>query len=420
MATFKATYKDIRGRDRSLRIQASDATSAKRILRRRGFTPTGIERDIQSVSSTSKRNGAQKKEGNSILSAPVLERRPSISEKAIFANKLAALVDAGVPIVRGIDLMSEQQKGSLFRRALKCVSDDVREGSTLANAMRRWPKVFDRLTIPMVEAGEAGGVLDETLRRLAKLLEDNAKLQNQLRGAMIYPIAVFSIAILVFLGMTIFIVPIFAELYSTLKAELPWFTQFMVDFSELLRSPFSLVFIIIIFALIWLFGLFYSTPSGRRIVDRFLLKLPLFGDLVLKSSTAQFCRTFSALTKAGVPILSSLEIVKDTTSNTIISDAILRSKNNVMAGIPLSDALQQQKVLPSMALSMLAIGEETGEVDKMLSKVGDFYEDEVATLVKGLTALLEPIMIIIVGGIVAAILISLYLPMFSIYDQIRA
>lgn len=420
MATFKAIYKDTRGRERSLSVQASDATSAKRILRRRGIAPTRIERVAQSTGIAKKGKSGKQKDGSSPLSTPLLERRPSISEKAVFANKLAALVDAGVPIVRGIDLMAEQQKGSLFRRALERVSDDVREGSTLANAMRRWPKVFDRLTVPMVDAGETGGVLDETLRRLAKLLEDNAKLQNQLRGAMIYPIAVFVIAILVFLGMTIFIVPIFAELYTSLKAELPWFTQFMVDFSELLRSPFSIVLIIFIVAAVWLFGLFYSTPSGRRIIDRFLLKLPLFGDLVLKSSTAQFCRTFSALTKAGVPILSSLEVVKDTTSNTIISDAILKSRDDVMAGVPLSDALQQQKVLPSMAISMLAIGEETGEVDKMLSKVGDFYEDEVATLVKGLTALLEPIMIILVGGIVAAILISLYLPMFSIYDQIQA
>lgn len=420
MATYKATYKDSRGNSRIIKLQASDASEAKRTLRRRGIAATQVDREVQISGNSSTGRKAKQSESSGILSTPMLERPPSVREKAVFANKLATLVDAGVPIVRGIDLMASQQKGSLFRRALQSVRDNVSEGLTLAGAMRRWPKVFDRITVPMVEAGEAGGVLDETLRRLAKLLEDNAKVRDQLRGAMIYPVAVFIIAILVFLGMTIFIVPIFADLYASLKAELPWFTQVMVDVSELLRSPFSLIVIVVLVVAIWIFGLFYRTPSGRRIVDRFLLKLPLFGDLVLKSSTAQFCRTFSALTKAGVPILSSLEIVKDTTSNSIISDAILRSKDDVVSGIPLSDALLRQGVLPTMALSMLAIGEETGEVDKMLSKVGDFYESEVETLVKGLTGLLEPIMIIMVGGIVGAILIALYLPMFSIFDQIRA
>jgi type IV pilus assembly protein PilC len=419
MATFKATYKDARGRNRSLKIQAPDATTARRTLRRRGISTSLIERERQTTASGGTPWNAKQDGNQGILSTPLLERPPSISEKAVFANKLAALVDAGVPIVRGIDLMADQQKGSMFRRALQGVSDAVSQGQTLGASMRRWPKVFDRLTIPMVEAGEAGGVLDETLRRLAKLLEDRAKLENQLRGAMIYPIAVLIIAILVFLGMTMFIVPVFADIYTELGAELPWFSQVMVDFSALLRSPFSLVLVIFLVAAGWLFGMFYATPKGRRVVDRLILKLPLFGDLVLKSSTAQFCRTFSALTIAGVPILLSLEIVKDTTSNSIVSDAIKESRDDVLQGVPLSSALQRKNILPSMAIAMLSIGEETGEVDKMLSKVGDFYEDEVATLVKGLTALLEPLMIIVVGVIVGTILVALYLPMFSIFDQIK-
>jgi type IV pilus assembly protein PilC len=416
MASFTATFKDARGKSRTLEVQATDAATAKRNLRRRGIVPTQIVRNDQGGTTSPK--GQKRQQAPSGLTR-LLERGPGITEKAVFANKLAALVDAGVPIVRSIDLMATQQKLPLFRRALNGVSLDVSQGMSLATALRRWPKVFDRLSIAMVEAGEAGGVLDETLRRLAKLLEDNSKLQNQIKGAMGYPVAVLTIAILVFLGMTIFLIPTFADIFESLGAELPWFTQMMVDLSSLLRSPFSVVLVGILVAGGWLFRAYYATPAGRRAVDGLILKIPLFGDLVLKSSTAQFCRTFSSLTKAGVPILMSLEIVKETTTNSIISDAISSSREDVLQGIPLSTALNRKKVFPSMALGMLAIGEETGEMDAMLSKVGDFYEDEVASTVKAITSMLEPMMIVVVGGIVGSILLAMYLPMFSVFDQIK-
>jgi type IV pilus assembly protein PilC len=416
MASFTATFKDARGKSRTLEVQATDAATAKRNLRRRGIVPTQIVRNDQGGTTSPK--GQKRQQAPSGLTR-LLERGPGITEKAVFANKLAALVDAGVPIVRSIDLMATQQKLPLFRRALNGVSLDVSQGMSLATALRRWPKVFDRLSVAMVEAGEAGGVLDETLRRLAKLLEDNSKLQNQIKGAMGYPVAVLTIAILVFLGMTIFLIPTFADIFESLGAELPWFTQMMVDLSSLLRSPFSVVLVGILVAGGWLFRAYYATPAGRRAVDGLILKSPLVGDLVLKSSTAQFCRTFSSLTKAGVPILMSLEIVKETTTNSIISDAISSSREDVLQGIPLSTALNRKKVFPSMALGMLAIGEETGEMDAMLSKVGDFYEDEVASTVKAITSMLEPMMIVVVGGIVGSILLAMYLPMFSVFDQIK-
>jgi type IV pilus assembly protein PilC len=419
MVIFKATYKDPRGRDRSLRLDAVDATSARRNLRRRGISPTQLIREDQ----TSAGHGSTDKKKNDIHPlgqwSRLLERSPGILEKALFANKLAALVDAGVPIVRSIDLMASQQKLPIFRRALLAVSQDVNQGMGLATALRRWPKVFDRLSIAMVEAGEAGGVLDETLRRLAKLLEDNAKMHNQIKGAMGYPVAVLTIAVLVFLGMTIFLIPTFAGIFEDLGAELPWFTQMMVDLSGLLCSPFSVVLFTILVGGLWLLRSYYATPQGRRTIDALILKLPLFGDLVQKSSTAQFCRTFSSLSKAGVPILMSLEIVKETTSNSIISDAISSSRDDIIQGIPLSIALDRKNVFPSMAMGMLAIGEETGEMDAMLSKVGDFYEDEVAASVKALTSMLEPAMIVVVGGIVGSILLAMYLPMFAVFDQIK-
>jgi type IV pilus assembly protein PilC len=299
------------------------------------------------------------------------------------------------------------------------VSTDVNQGGSLGAALRRWPKVFDNLTIAMVEAGEAGGVLDESLRRLAKLLEGNAKLQNQIKGAMGYPVAVLVIAVLVFLGMTIFLIPTFAGIFEDLGAELPLFTQLMVDLSKLLRSSFSLLLVMALVVGAWLFSRYYATSDGRRRVDGLLLQLPLFGDLIQKTATAKFCRTFSSLTRAGVPILLSLEIVQETAGNAVIAEAIVGSRQDVQEGIPLSVALGRKQVFPELALSMLAIGEETGQMDTMLSKVADFYEDEVEAAVKALTSMLEPAMIVIVGGIVGSILLAMYLPMFSIFDQIK-
>jgi type IV pilus assembly protein PilC len=328
-------------------------------------------------------------------------------------------VDAGVPIVRGLTLMAQQQKMPLFKRALQAITEEVSQGEGIGTSMRRWPKVFDKLMIAMIEAGEAGGVLDETLKRLATLLEGNAKLQNQIKGAMGYPIAVLSLAVIIFLAMTIFLIPTFEGIFDSLGADLPAFTQAMVDLSELLRSPFSFFLVLAIIGGVVLFSRFYATPVGKRRVDGIILKLPLFGDLLRKTATAQFCRTFSSLTRAGVPILMSLEIVHEIAGNAIISDAILNSRLDIQEGIPLSLALQRKDVFPELAMSMLSIGEETGQMDAMLSKVADFYEDEVEAAVKIMTAMLEPAMIVICGGIVASILVAMYLPMFSVFEKIR-
>ena len=415
MASFIATYSGATGQPKSLTIKAADLTEARRQLRRRGIRATELKPAEQDSSSGDDNDASGLR---SIDLNKLFEQPPGVKEKAVFASKLAALVDAGVPIVRSLDLMATQQKLPMFKRALTKVSLDVNEGIALGTAIRQWPKVFDDLSIAMVEAGEAGGVLDEALKRLAKLLEDNAKLQNQIKGAMGYPVAVLVVAILVFLGMTIFLIPTFAGIFEDLGAELPAFTQLLVDLSKLLRSIVALYAVGAIFLGIYLFSRYYATYNGRRTIDRLILKLPLFGDLILMTATAQFCRIFSSLTRAGVPILMSMEISSQTAGNTIIADAILGSRSLVQEGVLLSTALIRQKVLPDMALNMLAIGEETGEMDKMLSKVADFYEDEVGAMVKALTSALEPAMIVVVGGIVGSILLAMYLPMFTIFDQI--
>ena len=424
MAIFSATYQSASGQSRTITIRAKDPQTARRQLRRRGIMATALhaENKKPNQSTTKDPSTAQEVKANGWLSMDLgeaFQKPPGVKEKAVWASKLAALVDAGVPIVRSLDLMATQQKLPMFKKAITAVGLEVNQGTAMGAAMRQWPKVFDQLTVAMVEAGEAGGVLDESLKRLAKLLEDNARLQNQIKGALGYPVAVLVIAILVFLGMTIFLIPTFAGIFEDLGAELPLFTQLMVDLSELLRSSVALVFAGALLVMVWMFSRYYATHKGRRVVDRFMLKLPLFGDLIMKTATAQFCRIFSSLTRAGVPILMSLEISSETAGNSIISDAILDSRSLVQEGVLLSTALTRQKVLPDMALSMLSIGEETGEMDQMLSKVADFYEDEVSATVKALTSMLEPAMIVVVGGIVGSILLAMYLPMFTVFDQIQ-
>jgi type IV pilus assembly protein PilC len=416
MTAFLVTYTTRSGRKREITLEADSPAMARRLLRQRGILGNTLVRRQEAVAPRGESNDNA---SSGWLRGLGLEAGISVRDKALFASKLSALIDAGVPILRSLDLMRTQERSSKLRRALKGMAQNVNQGDSLGNSMRGWPEVFDNLSIAMVDAGEAGGVLDESLQQLAKLLEDNAKLQNQIRGALGYPVTVLVIAVAVFLGMTIFLIPVFADIFDQLGAELPLFTQMMLNLSKLLRSAFSLILVGIIMVGIFLLSRYYATSPGRRQVDGILLKLPLFGELLQKSATAQFCRTLSSLSRAGVPILMSLDIVRETTNNSIIGDAINASKNDVSEGIPLSAALAMKKVFPDMAVSMLAIGEETGEMDAMLSKVADFYEDEVAAMVKVMTSMLEPMMIVIVGLIVGSVLLAMYLPMFSVFENIR-
>lgn len=416
MTAFVVTYTTRSGRKREITLEAPNPATARRMLRQRGILGNTLVRRQDAVAPQA---AASSSEPVGVLQWLNLEPGITVRDKALFANKLSALIDAGVPILRSLNLMRTQERSKKLRLALRGMAQDVNQGDSLGNSMRRWPQAFDNLSIAMVEAGEAGGVLDETLRHLAKLLEDNAKLQNQIRGALGYPVTVLVIAIGVFLGMTIFLIPVFASIFDQLGTELPLFTQMMLNLSKLLRSSFSLILVGLAMVGVFLFSRYYATPVGRRQVDRLILRLPLFGELLQKSATAQFCRTLSSLSRAGVPILMSLDIVRETTNNSIIGDAIEASKNDVSEGIPLSAALAMKNVFPDMAVSMLAIGEETGGMDAMLSKVADFYEDEVAAVVKVMTSMLEPLMIVIVGIIVGSVLLAMYLPMFTVFENIR-
>jgi type IV pilus assembly protein PilC len=304
-----------------------------------------------------------------------------------------------------------------MKQALLDISADVQQGVNLSEAMRKHPVCFDNLYTSMIEAGEVGGVLDEVLNRLAKLLEDMARLQNQIKSAMAYPAIVMVLAVAIFIGMAVFLIPIFAGIFKELGTELPAFTQFMLDVSDFLRSPRLIVLIVLVPLIGFAYKKYYSTRVGRETIDRLSLKMPLFGDLIQKTATARFCRTFGALTRSGVPILTSLEIVRDTAGNQIVANAVDEARREIQTGGMISLALQKEKVFPLMAIQMISIGEETGEIDQMLMKVADFYEDEVEQAVKALTSIMEPIMIVVLGGMVASILLAMYLPMFKVFEK---
>ena len=341
----------------------------------------------------------------------------TVKDKAIFSRQFAAMVNAGVALVRALGVLTEQNTNPKLKKALTSISADVNEGISLAEAMRKHPQCFDNLYTAMVEAGEVGGVLDEVLNRIAKLLEDAARLQNQVKSAMSYPVAVGSLAIIIFIGMTTFLLPVFAQIFADIGMELPAFTQFMLGISKFLRTPayvFSLIGALI--ALTFVYRQWYKTPPGRLTMDKFFLKAPIFGDIVEKTAVARFCRTFGTLTRSGVPILTSMEIVRDTAGNQVIANAIEASRKEIQTGGMISIALQREKVFPILAIQMISIGEETGEIDKMLMKVADFYEDEVEQAVKALTSVLEPLMMIVIAVMVGAILLSMYLPMFKVFD----
>lgn len=406
MPTFVAHVQDTQGNARKQKIVADSIRDARTTLREQGYFIQDLK-EAQGLSLN-----LDLKDIQTALSTI------SVKDKAIFSRQFAALVNAGVGVVRGLGVLSEQSTNPKLKRALMSISADVQQGISLSDAMRKHPECFDNLYTSMIQAGEVGGVLDEVLNRLSKLLEDMARLQNQIKSALTYPVVVGLLAILIFLSMTVFLIPIFAGIFQELGAELPPFTQFMLSLSEFIRSPRVLILIVLVPLVVFAFLQYYKTRVGRETVDRFMLKMPLFGDLIQKSATARFCRTFGALTRSGVPILTSLEIVRDTAGNQVIANAVDQSRREIQTGGMISLALQKEQVFPPMAIQMISIGEETGEIDKMLMKVADFYEDEVEQAVKALTSIIEPIMIIFLGGMVGSILLAMYLPMFKVFDQL--
>lgn len=329
-----------------------------------------------------------------------------------FSRQLAAMLQAGMPIVAALTALEEQQDNPHFKTVITQVRANIENGYSLSEALRPFPSIFDDLYVNMVRGGETGGQLAETIGRLAGFLEASAKLKRKVKSAMTYPTIVFSIAILIAILMILFIVPVFADMFTDFGAQLPGPTQFLINLSNGMRRGGPILLPVIIVGVI-VFKKWKATPSGAMTMDRMFLRMPVFGELITKVAAARFARTFAQLIHSGVPILTALEIVSGATGNKVVEAVILEARTHVERGDPLSVAMSGQTVFPKLVIRMMAAGEKTGKVDEMMDSIADFYDDEVETMLSGLTSLIEPFLMVFLGVIVGGILIGMFLPIFK-------
>lgn len=351
---------------------------------------------------------------------PLLPKLPSgISAKiiAIFTRQFSVMLDAGLPLVQCLEILAEAQENRTFKEIIEKVQSDVESGSSLADAMGKHPKAFDNLFVNMIAAGEAGGILDVILRRLSTYIEKSVKLKSQVKAALIYPTAVISIAVIVVWIIMWKVIPTFAQLFSGLGASLPLPTRIVIAASNFI-AQYSWLMLIALIALIFLLRQYYKTETGRRVIDGLMLKIPVIGMLLRKIAIARFCRTLATLTSSGVPILDGLEITAKTSGNAIVEDAIMVVRKAVEEGRTISEPLAETKVFPNMVTQMINVGEQTGQLDQMLSKIADFYEDEVDTAVAGMMKLIEPLLISVLGAVIGFIVMAMYLPMYEMIKYI--
>lgn len=337
----------------------------------------------------------------------------------VFTRQLSTMIDAGLPLVRSLDVLQAQQKNNQFKNSITNIKETVESGSTFGDSLEKHPKIFSHLFVSLVRAGEAGGVLDIVLKRLADYLEKMESIKRKIKGAMVYPVIVIGTAVVVLGIVLIFVVPVFAEMFKDLGTSLPSLTQVIVNISNFMRN--NVIFIIIALVVLW-FAILISykrSEKVRKIYDAFLLKIWLIGDLIKKTAIARFCRTLSTLTTGGIPILEGLQITAQASGNKVIEEAILRARHEISQGQTLADPLKKEpKIFPPMVVQMISVGEQTGALDDMLNKIADFYEDEVDVAVSALMSALEPLMIVFLGGTVGIIVVSMYLPMFKLVSTL--
>jgi type IV pilus assembly protein PilC len=336
---------------------------------------------------------------------------------AIFTRQFSVMIDAGLPLVQCLEILGTQEEDANFSATILQTRADVENGQSLADAMRKHPRTFDALFTNMVAAGEAGGILDTILKRLATYIEKAVKLKSQVKSAMVYPVAVMVIAGLV-VGVILWkVIPTFAAMFASLGAELPFPTRFVIGLSNGLVR-YGWIGFIVLGALGWAFKSYYGTEKGRRVVDGIILRVPVLGAIMRKIAVARFCRTLSTLISSGVPILDGLDITARTSGNAVVEDAILATRKSIEGGDTISAPLKETAVFPPMVVQMIGVGEATGALDTMLSKIADFYEEEVDTAVAGMLTLLEPIMIAFLGVVVGGIVIAMYLPIFDLISKL--
>lgn len=343
----------------------------------------------------------------------IFGKKVSTKELVIFTRQFATMIDSGLPLVQCLDILSSQQENPTFKDVLLKVKESVESGSTFADALAKHPKVFDQLFVSLVAAGEVGGILDTILNRLASYTEKAMKLKKQIKGAMVYPATVMSVAVVVVGVILIFVIPTFAKMFADFGSDLPGPTKVVIALSNFIKK-YIIVIIAGIAALIFAVKKYYATKNGRKTLDKLALRAPIVGPLIKKVSVAKFTRTLGTLVSSGVPILDGLDIVARTAGNVVVEEAIMKVRQSISEGKTIAEPLAQSGVFPPMVVQMISVGEATGAMDSMLSKIADFYDDEVDNAVSAMTAMLEPMLMVFLGVVVGGLVIAMYLPIFKI------
>ena len=403
MQIYKWQGTDRQGKKTKGEMEAPSESVVTLNLRRQGFNNLKIRKKPKDIE----------------INLPFLKARVPEKDIVVFTRQFATMINAGLPIIQCLEIQSTQQENKEFRKVLTAAKEDVEKGETLADGLRRHPTVFDSLYCNMVEAGETGGALDIILGRLAFFMEKNMKLKKKVKGALVYPASVVCVAIIVIAIMMIFVIPSFQKMFTGFGAELPLLTQIIVNTSSFMRHNVLLIIAIIVTMIFILKNLYRKNDKARHFFDSFFLKMPIFGILLRKVAVAKFTRTLGTMISSGVPILTSLEIVARTAGNVVIEKAILATRESISQGKTIAEPLMESGIFPPMVTQMIAVGESTGALDQMLNKIADFYDDEVDTAVSAITSLIEPLLMVFLGGILGTMIVGMYLPIFKLGEVVH-
>jgi len=377
-------------------MEAASDAALRGVLRRQGFKSIQIKTKPKDLSEY----------------LPFLKQGVKEKDVVIFARIFATMINAGLPLIQCLDLLAQQEQNKTFAKIIRTIKDDIEGGSTLSDALKKYPKVFDDLFVNLVAAGESGGILDVILQRLSGYMEKAMKLKSKVKGAMTYPASVLVISVGVVALLLLKVIPVFQKMFEGMGGELPGPTQFLVNLSGWAQQYFIVAIVVVVGAFI-AFKRFYKTEKGTLIIDDLILKSPVFGPLLKKVAVAKFTRTMATMMSSGVPILDGLAIVSKTSGNKIIENSLMKVRKGISEGKTIAEPLLEAGIFPPMVVQMIAVGEATGALDTMLAKIADFYDDEVDAAVDAMTALLEPFMMVFLGGVVGGMIIAMYLPIFK-------
>ena len=427
MPKYSYVALDARGQESVGTIEASNTNDAVGQLRQSGYFPTSVHEEGKEPATAKKKAGPVAKAGGKAPAVKTAKSAKNLTNKKIkpkilmiFTRQLATLIDAGLPLLRGLQVLEKQERDPVLKSTIAKLNDAVQGGSTFSEGLAQHPKIFNKLYINMVKAGEVGGVLELVLIRLAEFQEKAQKVKNKVVAAMFYPIIVLVIAVVIMAFLLVFIVPKFEQIFKDMLGgkPLPALTAGVIAVSRLVKDNF-IILALVIAAVVVAFQMFRSTANGKIIIDKVLLRLPLFGDLTRKSSISRFSRTLGTLVTSGVPILQALNITRETAGNHVVGEAIGKVHDSVKEGESIVQPLEASGIFPPMVISMIDVGEETGQLPEMLLKVAEVYDDEVDNAVAGLTSLLEPIMIVFLAVVVGTIVIALFLPLITIIQTMQ-